>query len=115
MTKRSHNWSDSEGVGDLVNGSKPGPDVGDAAWSREAEDVVQKLLGWLDPTSSQLKAQKVDIMRAELKLLGIECTASSRSLLQKPADSVEVLLDCSIVEQVFWFSNPSMISDFRWV
>ena len=69
MTEGIHHWSNSEGVGDLVDGSEPGSDVSDAARCGEAEDVVQELFGWLDPISSQLKTQKVDIMRTELKLI----------------------------------------------
>ena len=96
MTEGIHHWSNSEGIGDLVDGSEPRPDVSDTVGGGEAEDVVQELLGWLDPVSSQFEAQKVDVIEAEL--LRIERAATSSSFLQKLTDSEEVLLNRSIIE-----------------
>ena len=93
MTEGSHDRGDSEGVGQLVDGSKPGPDISDVAGSREAEDVVQELPCWFDSSLGDGEAKKIDIIGAKLKLLGVERTTALGSLLQELADPEEVLLD----------------------
>ena len=81
MTKWSHNWSDSKGVGDLVDGSKPRANVGDAAGDGEVHDVVKELLGRFDPVLSDSEPEKVDLRGSKLKLLGVEGAATPRGSL----------------------------------
>ena len=84
MTKWSHNWSNSKSIGDLVDGSKPRANVGDAAGDREVHDVVKELLGRLDPVLSNSEPEKVDLRGTKLKLPGVEGATTPRSSNRSP-------------------------------
>ena len=75
MTKRLHDRGDGEGVGDLVDSPKPGPDISDVARGREVHDVVDELGRGLDASVCDEEAEKVDLVLCKLELLRIECAA----------------------------------------
>ena len=90
MPEGSHDWSDGECVADLVDCFEPRSDIRDVPGSREAEDIVKKLLGGLDSVVGNKKPQEVDVSGPELKFFGVESAASPRSCLQELTDNVEV-------------------------
>ena len=98
MSEGSHDWSDGKCVADLVDCSKPGPDIRDVPRSREAEDVVKKVLSWFDPIIGDKKPKEIYVSRSKLKLFRVECTASPSSCLQELTNTEEVLLDTVVVQ-----------------
>ena len=96
MPEGSHDWSDGEGVTDLVYCSEPRSDIRDVPGSREAEDVVKKLLRGLDPVVGNKKPQEVDVSGPELKLFRVESASTPGGLCQVRTDAEEVLLDSVI-------------------
>ena len=98
MPERSHDWSDGEGIADLVDCSEPRSDIRDVPGSREAEDVVEKLLCGLDPVVGNKEPQEVDVSGPELKLFWVKSAASTSRYLQELANTIEVLLDSIVVD-----------------
>ena len=93
MTERLHDRGDGKGVGDLVDGSEPGPDVSDVAGAGEVHDVVDELGRGLDAIVCDHETKKVDFLLGKLELFWIVGAAISGGCCQKLASPEKTLLN----------------------
>ena len=77
MAERSHDGGDGKRVRDLVDRTKPGPDVRDVLGNWEVCDVVKKLTQWLYPVLRDAETKKIDLRGPELEFLWVEGAAAS--------------------------------------
>ena len=98
MTERLHDRSDGKGVGDLVDGSEPGPDISDVAGAGEVHDVVSELGCGLDAIVCDEESQEVDLLLGRLKLFWIEGATISGGCCQELTGPKEALLNVLVSE-----------------
>mgnify|MGYP007022692833 CR=1 FL=1 len=98
MAERLHDRCDGKGVGDLVDGPEPGPDVTDVARGREVHDVVNELGCGLDARVCDKEAEKVDLILCKLEFLWIECAAISRGCCKELAGPKKALFNVLVPE-----------------
>ena len=61
MSEWEHGWSDSKGVCDLIDGSKPRSDICDVPRRRKIEDVFHEARSRLDPRVGDEEPKEVDL------------------------------------------------------